>query len=301
MSGAAAGLGISLDRVLVAMADFSDVSEKALHHAVAIARRYGAKFYLVHIVSSSGFYLAGHECVVQATDLALREGRDLAARLVENGVLAGLSHEVVVANGNIWEELRHIATAKRVDLIVTGTQGRTGLRKIVMGSTAEDISRHASCPVLTVGPCAPSDPWAHAALHHILYPTDLSSESAQALPYAISLATGHKAKLMLLHVVDQITGEARHDEQRVIAALEDRMRELLPSSPRLNELGLEVEVTEGPVGETILDVATQKSSDLIIMGLKSAAAFVDHLVWSHAYKIVCEACCPVLTIRSPAK
>ena len=148
-----------------------------------------------------------------------------------------------------------------------------------MGSTAENIFRHASCPVLTVGPCAPSDPWAHAAVHHILYPADLSRESAQALPYAISLATEHKAQLTLLHAVEQITGEARHDKRRVIAALEGRMRELLPSSSRLNKQAVECEVAEGPVEETILEVANQKRSDLIIMGLKSPATFVERLVW----------------------
>jgi len=288
---------ISLDRVLVAT-DFSEVSEKALHHAVAIARRYGAKFYLVNIVSSHGFYLAGCEAIVQATDLALKETRHLESRLVKNGVLAGLRHEAVVASGNIWEELKRITAAECIDLIVIGTQGRSGLSKIVMGSTAENIFRHASCPVLTVGPCAPSDPWARATLHHILFPTDLSGESAQALPYAISLATEHKAQLMLLHAVEQITGEARHDQRRVIAALEGEMRELLPANSGLNKLDVECEVAEGPVDDTILEVAHQKSSDLIIMGLRSATNFADRLAWSHAYKIVREACCPVLTIRS---
>ena len=99
MSVAVSRPGISLNRVLVAT-DFSEVSEKALHHAVAIARRYGAKFYLVNIVSSRGFYMVGRESMVQATDLALKETRHLESRLVENGVLAGLRHEVVVASGN---------------------------------------------------------------------------------------------------------------------------------------------------------------------------------------------------------
>lgn len=293
MSRAVSGLGISLDRVLVAT-DFSEVSEKALHHAIAIARRYGAKFYLAHIVSSSGFNLVGPESIVQATDLALNDARQLEAKLTKSGALAGLSHEVVVTSGNVWEELKLIASTERVDLIVIGTHGRTGLSKIVMGSVAETIFRHASCPVLTVGPCAPSDPWSCATLHHILYPTDLTSDSAQAVPYAISLASEHGAELTLLHVVERVTGEARHDQQRVTAALESRMRELLPSgsSPR------KVQVAFGPIEETILDVARQQSSDLIIMGLTSPATFVDHLAWLHAYKIVREACCPVLTIRA---
>jgi nucleotide-binding universal stress UspA family protein len=277
--------------------DFSENSEKALHHGIAVARRYGAKFYLAHVVSSLGFRVTDYYNCVHASELALEDARRLEAKLVKSGALAGLEHEVVVAIGDLWEQLNRIATEQHVKLIVTGTQGRTGLRKVVMGSAAEAIFRHASCPVLTVGPCAPSAPLKNAALRRILCPTDFSDDSARAVPYALSLASEHEAELTLLHVVEAVTGEAQYDQGRVATALKGRLLALLPSS-FASDPSVKVEVALGPIVETILDVARYHSSDLIIMGLKHRATFVDHLPWMHAYRVVSGACCPVLSVRS---
>jgi nucleotide-binding universal stress UspA family protein len=234
---------------------------------------------------------------VHASELALEYGRRLEAKLVKSGALAGLEHEVVVAIGDLWEELNRIATEQDVKLIVIGTHGRTGLRKITMGSAAEAIFRRACCSVLTVGPCAPSAPPKNAALRRILYPTDLSDDSARAVPYALSLASKHEAELTLLYVVEAVTGEAQYDQGRAAMAVEGRLLALLPSS-FANDPTVKVEVALGPIVETILDVARDHSSDLIIMGLKHWATFVDHLPWMHAYRIVSGACCPVLSVRS---
>jgi nucleotide-binding universal stress UspA family protein len=296
MQGAAPGFGVSIKRVLVAI-DFSEASEKALHYSVAIARRYGAKFYLAHVVSSAGFHLAPYESRVQALELAREDLKRLEARLVNNGVLAGLDHDAVATIGDVWEGIRQLATTENVDLIVMGTHGRTGLSRVVMGSTAETVFRHASRPVLTVGPRAPSDARRTAALDRIVYPTDFTKASAEALPYALSLAQEHGAELTLLHIVESVEGEARHDVPRVVTALQDRLRELLPSDFG-STLRFRTEVVMGPIAESILEFTNAQSSDLIVMGLKHRAALEDHLPWLNAYRIVSGACCPVLTIRA---
>jgi nucleotide-binding universal stress UspA family protein len=61
---------------------------------------------------------------------------------------------------------------------------------------------------------------------------------------------------------------------------------------------LNFRVEMGPTESTILEIARQLSADLIVLGLRAPDAFVDHLVWLSAYRIVCEARCPVLTVRS---
>lgn len=289
-------VGVDLKRVLVAT-DFSPASEKALRHAIAIARSYGAKFYLAHVVSALGFKLAGGESAAMATEAARRDILQLEGRLAQAGALTGIEHEAVVSEGRVWEQLELVIEREHVDLIVIGTHGRTGLRKIFLGSAAEDIFRHASCPVLTVGPCVAPDPPPGAALQHILYPTDFSQESTEAVPFAVSLAKQHGAKLTLLHVVEQFEGEAAADRARVVSALQERLKELLPDEGLAGNPDFKVEI--GPVDETILGIATAQSADLIVLGLRSPDTFLDHLSWLHAYKIVCAACCPVLTIRSP--
>jgi nucleotide-binding universal stress UspA family protein len=296
MSSAASALEIGLKRILVAT-DFSEFSEKPLHHAVAIARRYGAKLYLAHVVSSAGFPLAGPPLMETASQAAWRDARQLECTLVRNGALAGISHDVIVRRGRVWEQLENVVEQERVELIVIGTHGRTGLRKIVLGSVAEDIFRHASCPVLTVGPSVSQDSPLEIAIRHVLFPTDLSVESAQAAQYALSAAREYGARLTLLHVLEQLEGEAAGDRERVISVLEARLREFLPSKQGLPyNLNFRVEI--GPIDETILGFAKNQDAGLIVLGLRSPETFVNHLIWLHAYKIICEACCPVLTVRS---
>lgn len=186
---------VGIHQVLVAI-DFSETSEKALHHAVAIARSYGARFYLTHVVSALGFTLAGGDTIAMATEVAKRDLSSLEESLMAAGTLSGVQHEIEVCQGEVWKEIDRVVEEKHIDMLVVGTRGRTGLTKVALGSVAEAIFRHASCPVLTVGPCAPSDPPPNARVRHILYPTDFSEESAGAAGYAESLAR----QLSLIHI-----------------------------------------------------------------------------------------------------
>ena len=190
---------IGIHRVLAAI-DFSPSSIKALNHAIEIARTYGATFYLAHVVSSIGYVMVGADALVASMDTAAQELRELEQRLSHTGALTGLPHEMLVCHGDIWQQLGQVVREQGIDLIVLATQGKTGLRKLALGSVAESVFQHALCPVLTVGPCAPADPPLNGELSHILYPTDLSPESAKAAAYAVSLAREHGAELTVVHV-----------------------------------------------------------------------------------------------------
>ncbi len=287
---------IALKRILVAT-DFSEFSEKPLDHALALARRFRAKLYIAHVVSSVGFTLAGPEAAEEAVEAAWRDVRRLESDLERTGALEGLSHDVLVRQGSVWEQLQQVIEQEHVDLIVIGTHGRTGLRKLVLGSVAEEIFRHASCPVLTIGPHVPDTLVPEKALRHVLYPTDLSPESAQAAQYALSTVKENGARLTLLHVVEPLEGEAAGDRERVVSVLEAKLREFLPHEfERPYNLNCRVEI--GPIDKTILGFARDTGVDLIVLGLRSPDTYINHLVWLHAYKIICEAHCPVLTVRS---
>src|SRR5208283_4864119 len=98
---------IHLKSVLIAT-DFSEASDKPLRHALAIARHYGAKLYLAHVVSSLGFALAGPQAVNAAVDMVSRDAHHLVNHLVQSGALAGLHHEVIICHGKVWEGLEMI-------------------------------------------------------------------------------------------------------------------------------------------------------------------------------------------------
>ena len=145
--------------------------------------------------------------------------------------------------------------------------------------------------ILDTHHCAPADPPLNAQLRHILYPTDLSVESAQAASYVVSLARQHGARLTLVHVVERYTGAANEaQEQEFEAQFRSQVSGEFPHNWTFR-------TQVGPVDQTILELADQGRVGLIVLGLRSPRSFVHPHGWPHAYKIACEACCPVLTIR----
>src|SRR5260370_42206260 len=113
--------------------------------------------------------------------------------------MQGTPYEVLMPRGKVTNELGRIVQEHEIDLLVVGTHGRGGVRKLFMGSVADEILRHAACPVLSIGPNVSCKPNGEIQFHHILFPTDFSEESLAALTYAISLAEDDQAQLSLLH------------------------------------------------------------------------------------------------------
>ena len=288
----------SLKQILLAT-DFSPASERALWHGLAIARRFGASVDIVHVVDSLGFRMTGGEVVAQAVDLAQRDLRKLEAGLLRNGPLHGIPHRMLVdeESGEVWEALCRLIRENDIDLVVLGTRGRTGLKKLILGSVAEEVFRHSPCPVLTVGPCVAPELIAERPPQHILFPTDLSSESLQALPFAIEAARKCGAELTLIHVLPAISGEARWDRERVFEGIRSRLESLVPDDAGLVRNPMCV-VGEGYFPAVILNFVNAHQIDLIVLGLRSPEPYVNRLVWQHAYDIVCQARSPVLTVRS---
>jgi nucleotide-binding universal stress UspA family protein len=134
--------------------DFSETAAAAERHAVALARALGAELVLLHVAS---------EAPLRRETLGTPEVRrvfesqrawvteTLAARVREL-TTGGVSARSVVKTGVPWREVVGAVEEEQADMIVMGTQGRTGLDRLLIGSVAERVVRHAPCPVLTVRP-----------------------------------------------------------------------------------------------------------------------------------------------------
>jgi nucleotide-binding universal stress UspA family protein len=310
MSLVAATGDIHLKSVLIAT-DFSEASKKAFRHAVAIARHYGAKLYLAHVVSSLAFTLVGPDAVNAVTDAVCRDARQMEDRLVQSGALAGLRHEIVVLQGNVWEELEKVVRQEHVELVVIGTHARRGLGKLLLGSVAEHIFRHSECLVLTVGPGSLQDSpvGGSRAVRPFLFATDFGGPSLRALPYAISSANHFGTKLVLLHVLPAVpmpeglnrptAGDVMQARENARIAGLQRLEELTSQSAKLT-VKPEFLVEFGSPSEKILQAANTVKADAIILGLHRSAHIdtKSHLPWATAYEVVCGAGCSVLTVRN---
>jgi len=275
-------------RKILFATDLSTAAEKALPYAMEIARQYGATLYVVHAIAPAGYPYA--PVAAWPTIEEQEERFRLQAKERIEHRLEGVPHETDFVIGQVVSVLRDAIEGKKIDLLVIGTHGRTGMDKAVLGSVAESIFREATCPVLTVGPRVNTDSRSVAELARILYATDFSAESLAAAPYAISLAREHRAQLILLNCLEE-GGEPR--------SMLQSLRELVPFGAELRCEPLCV-VEQGPHGQKIPEACEAHGADLVVLGVaieKQRLAWQPHFHRSALYKIVTQCTCPVLTVR----
>jgi nucleotide-binding universal stress UspA family protein len=272
---------LRLDNVLVAT-DFSPASKQAVLYATAIARRHSSKLFVAHVVSSRS---------ESARMDGWRAGQAEMTELLIANRLHGIQNELIVKSGDIWPVLSQLIAEKGIDLIIVGTRGRTGLRKYILGSVAENIFRQAPGPVLTVGPnTASQNP--EIGPERILAATGFAPHSLFAVSYAIRLAQDLGSSLALLHVVTD--GKNGSGDEPLA-----KLRGLIPVDVHLPAEPLFF-VEFGSAPEKILQTAAACNANLIVLGLRRVQeASRGETTWGRAYEVISKATCPVLTVRGP--
>jgi len=289
--------------------DFSPTSESALPYAAAICRRFGGTLHMAHVLSEAGLLMmsGGVDYVSMGTiyEDAENEAKERLNQISEH--IEGIPHRNYVRYGQVWRNLATIIADNEVDLLVVGTHGRTGFGKLLLGSVAEDILRHASCPVLTVGPkvtgraklpelsshgrdLAPPE----LELRQILFATNFARNAALAAGDAVVLAKEFRSRLTLMHVIEdyaELGGAPGPIEDSL-----HRLRELVPRNAQLQYVP-ETLLEFGNAPDRILKAAAEREADMIILGARSPELGTTHLPWSAAHHVIAQARCPVLTIR----
>lgn len=137
--------------------DFSGCANYALPYAAAIARAAKAQIICVHVVEpvvpAVGYTgLADPMPIADISEQLEDSAERQLPKLAECEECTGLNVEEVIVHGDAAAEIVRVASEQEVDLIVISSHGRTGFGRIIFGSTAESVVRHASCPVLVVKP-----------------------------------------------------------------------------------------------------------------------------------------------------
>ena len=300
------GLMIEIARILCPV-DFSECSRWALDHAIAIARWYGSSIAALHVHVADMTPVPTRlgpgvgEPVVLTESERERLTADLG-RFVAADRAGGVSIEVAVAAGTAVKEILAKGEEMAADLLVMGTHGRSGFERLVLGSVAEKVLRKATCPVLTVPPstsgAVPAGP---VLFKHILCAVDFSGASLKALNYAMSLAQEADARLTVLHVIEWPASEPVWTESIDLPSLEHTARVSLKAAvPDVVRAYCQVEedVKMGKAYRQILNVAEERQSDLIVMGVRGRGTADLMFFGSTTQHIVRAATCPVLTLRS---
>jgi nucleotide-binding universal stress UspA family protein len=277
--------------------DFSPAGDVAIPYATELAKRFGAKICALHVrppVINPMTYPATWVPLEKAAE----EEADTQKKVLQSA-FPGIKPEIMIEEGDFWQNLETAVAKHHTDLIVLGTHGRSGAGKLLLGSKAEEIFRRVSCAVLTVGPHVHAKPPRGGEFTEILYATDFGPESSSAATYAMSLAQEFQARLTLLHVIpEKKPGDLILPGDQAASSAQ-RLHKLVPAEAELWFVP-QFTVEAGPVAEKILEVAETRKADLIVLGVHRPSGFpaaATHLPIAVAHKVVTHAKCPVLTVR----
>jgi nucleotide-binding universal stress UspA family protein len=273
--------------------DFSQASEAALPFALKLARIYGSRVHVAHVILPEP-----HPRVlrprVSEQDPIWDDASERLDEFTHDPAIGDVHCSSLLATGDLGELIPATIREHGIDMVIVGTRGRRGMSRLVLGSKAETIYRSASCPVLMVGPQVNRGEW---KLETILCPVDLEGDPKPALEYAFALAEDNAAELIVMTAIPIVPWQHRGEVERETCG---RMRKLLPTFGKPDGMSEpQFLVRWEPPAEAVLTCADVRETDLIVMGVRKSriAGLSSHLPWPVASEVVSRANCPVLTVR----
>jgi nucleotide-binding universal stress UspA family protein len=190
--------------------------------------------------------------------------------------------------------LLKVAKEDEVDVIVAGTQSKSGVKRLILGSTAEQLIRNAECPVLTVGPNAKPPGDAPLVFQTIVYATDFSAEAAKAAVYALSFAQDSGARLYFCYVLGLQTATSWRREF-LDGPFQSALKRMIPESS-YDWCNPDCVVEHGDAAQAILELAERVQADLIMLGARKASFWLTHIERGLTPDLLAQATCPVMTV-----
>jgi len=296
----------TLRRILVPV-DFSDSSREALRVAIQLARRFGSRLAVLHVTRHNRPDSRIAAALAGTIFETRRAGQAALTEFIKSERLSDIRPKRMVVDGAPFDQIAEVAKAWKADLVVIATHGYTGLKHVLLGSTAERVVRHVTCPVLVVRSreyLGRKAAFAPDKVRSILVPVDFSKSSLDALQHALALARQFNARLVLLHVVAPFHADMFMDttdiqrDARTLA--HKRLTKLANASKKVwSRTGHRFRV--GHVDTTITAQARRLNADLIVMGTHGHSGLKRALLGSVAERVVRHAPCSVLTVRAKGK
>ena len=281
-------------RTILFATDFSSGANKAEAYVTALARRFGSKVQLVHVVDLAAAFKTPDAGI--CIDLFRRSGEENLAKAKAQLAATGVPAEAILREGiDAAKEILQVAAENAADLIISGTRGRGNLARLALGSVAEHLIHNAACPVLTAGPNVKAV-GAAENFKQIVCATDFSSEATRAVTYAVAFARSYGAHMFLCHVLPRSDGGRHIDVQALTEKFQADLQTLIPETAR-QWCEPECVVDHGYAADGILLLARRVKADLVVLGTHRSSHWFTSLKAGMAFEVIRAAACPVLTVR----
>ncbi|NBB85725.1 MAG: universal stress protein [Bacteroidetes bacterium] len=315
---------------IVSATDFSEASTRALTFGADVASRLGASLHVLHVVPDEGGYTTNPELPMHDEERLRRnlteQLDDVLPKDVTENEKAVDATKALVGSPDVADAVERYATGVAAGLLVIGTHGRGGVRRLLLGSVAERIIRHTTRDVLAVRKRARTGP-----IKHILVPVDFSVHSEQAVRRAKQLATLYDARVSLLFVAEQRTVPVFSDTglpSFTVREMDDTMVENAPRALAALDAKVSVgsrnkgsrnegssqegsdsthgdaavetmhHVRRGGVDEAIVDFVEEETVDLIVMGSHGVSGTERKLLGNTTAQVLRSASSPVYVVAA---
>lgn len=289
-----AGIAEVALRTILFATDFSPGANKAEAYVTALARHFGSRVQLVHVVDLAAAFKTPDAGI--CIDLFRRSGEENLAKAKAQLAATGVPAEAILREGiDAAKEILQVAVESAADLIISGTRGHGNLARLALGSVAEHLINHSACPVLTAGPNVKAV-GAAENFRQIVCATDFSPEAARAVEYAVAFAQNYGAHMFLCHVLPRSDGSRHIDVRELTEKFQADLQTLIPETAH-QWCEPECVVDHGYAADGILLLARRVKADLVVLGTHRSSHWFTNLKAGMAFEVIRAAVCPVLTVR----
>ncbi len=286
--------------------DFSDFSNRTVNYGTALANEFDSKLFVCHVIDLSSVAIYG-EFQLDPVGLQDRIMNDAHEQLQE--LIGGqqIDWEPLISVGHAADEISRIVEEQDMDLVISATRGRSGLKRLILGSVTERLMRTLSCPLLVVqGPdkaFAASDDQ-EVNMKSILIGCDFSPDSEVAFEHGLSLAQEFQSELHLAHVVETSIYQQLHKtespveeelQQEIQTRLIKKLQDMVPEEAR-NWCKPQTSLLDGHPYEELVKYAEKNNIDMIVLGTRGHGLVKSLLIGSTTDRVVRNAPCPVLSV-----
>jgi nucleotide-binding universal stress UspA family protein len=295
---------VAFKRILCAT-DLSDYSNQGIAYGITLAREFEARLYLCHVTHLPPVIIHDAAFVYPPDTL---EAINTDAQRKITAIMEGqsLDWRPLVVSGPISDKISEVVAEKKIDLAIATTHGRTGLRRLFLGSVTESLMRTIPCPLLIVNPPDTNitQPLSRKIeFRNILVGCDFSTDSDSAVRYGLSLAQEFEAELHLVHVIEPVVykeeikpeGPEREVKRHLAAQLAQELRQLVPAEAH-NWCEVHTMCVAGRPHEELTKYAALNAIDLIVLGIRGHGLMESVLMGSTTDRVIRQGVNPVLSV-----
>ena len=301
---------VNFNNILCAT-DLSDLSAIAISSGVALAKEFNAKLFVCHIVDLSTTAAYGDIIFapLELQNKTIGYTHEQLERIMQNQTI---EWKPLVTAGHPPDEISKFVAMHQIDLVVSATHGRSGLKRFFLGSVTERLMRILPCPLLIVR--SPEDVEAPAGefslgFKKILVGCDFSSFSDLAFQYGLSLAQDFESELHLVHVMEtpiykdglMLGGSPGVSaEKSLYDQLNEKMSQMIPEDSVVWCQPKTVLLAGRPY-EEIIKYSLLNSIDLIVLGIRGRNLIEVLMTGSTTDRVSRQGPCPVLSVLPIAR